>query len=148
MIFLGADHRGFELKEMLKKRLIDEGYEVVDLGADHLDLGDDYVDYAKRVAEAVVGDAANRGILLCGSGAGVDMVANKVDGVRSALVFDPIRARQAREHEDANVAALPSDVLDSETSWEIVKEFLQTPFSAEPRHERRLEKMEEVEKEN
>lgn len=144
MIYLGADHRGFELKETIKKRLQDEGYEVTDLGNDHLDLGDDYVDFAVRVAEAVAALPENKGIILCGSGAGVDMTANKVEGIRSALVFDLPRAKQAREDEDANVLSLPADVLDPELAWDIVKTFLETPFSEEERHKRRLEKMEEI----
>lgn len=148
MIYLGGDHRGFELKERLKIRLIDEGFKVTDLGNDHLDPNDDYVDFAQKVAEATSQLAENRGIILCGSGVGVDMVANKVDGVRSALVFDVARAKQAREHEDANVLSLPADTLDEETAWEIVKVFLETPFSGGVRHIRRLEKIEEVEDAN
>lgn len=148
MIFLGADHRGFELKERLRQRLIDEGFEVTDLGNDHLEPGDDYVDFAKRVAEAVVQEPKNRGVLLCGSGAGVDMVANKIDGVRSALVDDLPRAVQAREHEDANVLSLAADKLDMDQAYPIVKAFLETQFSNEERHERRIEKIEEIEEEN
>ncbi|KKS65541.1 hypothetical protein A3A14_03460 [Candidatus Daviesbacteria bacterium RIFCSPLOWO2_01_FULL_43_38] len=148
MIYLGADHRGFELKERLRKRLIDEGLEVTDLGNNHLDPSDDYVDFAQRVAEATVGDSVNRGVIFCGSGAGVDMVANKIDGVRSALVFDVARAKQAREHEDANVISLPADILDEESAWEITKTFLDTPFSNGERHIRRLQKLEEVEDAN
>lgn len=148
MIFIGADHRGFELKEKLKKHLIDEGFSVTDLGNDYLDESDDYVIFAEKVAKAVVNLPENKGIILCGSGAGVDMVANKIDGVRSALVFDKPRAIQAREHEDANIISLPADTLDEETAFEIVKAFLTTEFSGEPRHERRLEEMKEVEEEN
>lgn len=148
MIYLGADHRGFELKERIKRRLVDEGYKVTDLGNDHLDPNDDYVNFAHSVAEATVQDPINRGILLCGSGAGVDMVANKIEGVRSALAFDLPRAIQARQHEDANVISLPADTLDEEQVYEIVKAFLETEFSGEERHERRLEKMEEVEEEH
>ena len=148
MVYLGADHRGFELKELLKKRLADERYEVTDLGNDHFDPADDYVVFAEKVAEAVAELPDNRGIVLCGSGAGVDMTANKVDGVRSALAFDLPRAIQAREHEDANILALPADALEEETAWEMVKAFLTTPFSGEERHIRRLKEMEEVEKDS
>ncbi len=148
MIYLGADHRGFELKERLKRLLVDEGFEVTDLGNDHLDPNDDYVIFADKVAEAVMGDPKNQGILLCGSGAGADMVANKIDGIRSALVFDVPRARQAREHEDANVISLPADTLDEETAYQIVRAFLTTNFSEEERHKRRLKEMEEVEKDH
>lgn len=148
MIYLGADHRGFDLKERLKKRLVDEGFKITDLGNDHLDPQDDYVDFAHSVAEAVAGEEKNLGIILCGSGAGVDMVANKIDGVRSALVFDVPRAVQARQHEDANVISLPADTLDEESALEIVKAFLNTEFSGEERHIRRLEKLEKVEEEH
>lgn len=148
MVYLGADHRGFELKERLKKRLIDEGFKITDLGNDHLDPTDDYVDFARKVAKATAGLPENRGILLCGSGAGVDMVANKVEGVRSALVFDVQRAIQAREHEDANVISLAADTLDEQSAYEISKAFLTTDFSGDDRHKRRLEKMEKVEGEH
>ncbi|MCL4366589.1 RpiB/LacA/LacB family sugar-phosphate isomerase [Patescibacteria group bacterium] len=145
MIYLGADHRGFELKEKLQQRLEDEGFLVTDLGNNHLDPQDDFVDFAQKVAEAVGSDEQNQGILLCGSGAGVDMVANKISGVRAALVFDEKRAWQARHDDNANILALPADVFDIETVWPVVKTFLTTPFSNEERFERRLKKIEEVE---
>lgn len=145
MIYIAADHRGFELKQKIYKHLLDEGMQITDLGNDHLDPNDDYPEFAQKVAEATAGDAQNRGILLCGSGAGVDIVANKVPGIRSALVFDLERAIQAREHEDVNVISLPADTLDEEGAWEIVSAFLNTPFSNDPRHVRRLEEVEEVE---
>lgn len=149
MIYLGADHRGFELKQRLKKRLLDEGFEVTDLGAENFFPGDDYVIYAHKVADAVAGGVEkDRGILLCGSGAGVDIVANKVEGIRSALVFDVPRAIQAREHENANVISLPADTLDEEQTFKITKAFLTTEFSKEARHQRRLQEMQEVEKEH
>lgn len=148
MIYLGADHRGFELKQRLKKRLADEGFVVTDLGPDTLVPGDDYVIFAHKVADATKNDPKNRGILLCGSGAGMDIVANKVEGIRSALVFDVPRAVQAREHENANVISLPADTLDEEQAFEIVKAFLTTEFSGAERHERRLQELEEVEKQH
>jgi len=148
MIFLGADHRGYDLKERLKRTLVDEGYQVVDLGNDHWDPQDDYVDFAHKVAEATVGDPQNKGIILCGSGAGVDMVANKIAGIRSALVFDVPRAIQARKHENANVLSLPSDTLDEESAYNIVKAFLLTQFNGELRHIRRLRKLKKVEEEH
>lgn len=148
MIYIGADHRGFELKQTLKKRLEDENLEVIDLGDEILNPEDDYVDYAKKVAIAVAQDEVNRGILLCGSGAGVDIVANKIDGVRCALVFDRQRAAQAREHEDANIIALPADILDENLAYDLVRTFLDTPFSNEDRHKRRIDKIEDLEKIN
>ena len=148
MIYLGADHRGFKLKEYLKKRLEEDGVAFVDKCDTVLDSQDDYVDYAKAVGEEVTKDPEHKGILACGSGAGVDMVANKIDGVRCALVQDSMRAKQAREHENANVVALPADILSAEQAYEVVKTFIDTPFPGDARHLRRLQKMEEVEKQN
>ncbi|MDO8638667.1 MAG: RpiB/LacA/LacB family sugar-phosphate isomerase [Candidatus Daviesbacteria bacterium] len=148
MIYLGADHRGFELKSKIFTRLLDEGYDVRDLGNDHLDPDDDYVDFAQKVAGAVAGGPENKGILFCGSGAGVDIVANKFDGIRSALVFDLQRAKQAREDDNANIISLPADILDIESAFEIVKIFLETSFSDKEKYQRRLEKLQEIEKTN
>lgn len=146
MIYIGADHRGFNLKEVIKNKLLGHGVKILDLGNDHLDPDDDYVDFAEKVAGFVSVDKSSYGILLCGSGAGVDMVANKVDGIRSALAFDEDRAKQAREHEDANILSLPADILDENKAWNIAKIFLTTKFSGEPRHVRRLEKLADIEK--
>lgn len=145
MIYIGADHRGFELKTKLLKRLVDNGLKVTDLGADHFDPNDDYPEFASLVAEATAESKDNRGILLCGSGAGVDIVANKIPGIRSALVFDKVRVKQAREHEDVNVISLPADTLDEESAWEMVDIFLNTPFSGDERHIRRLQELQQVE---
>ena len=144
MIYIGADHRGFELKEELKRRLTNDGIEVEDLGNETLDPADDYVDYAKAVAQTVANDSDSKGILICGSGVGVDMAANKVKGARSCLVFDQKRAIQSREHEDANILCLGSDILIADDAYEIVKVFIQTPFSGEERHIRRLNKLKEL----
>lgn len=146
MIYLGSDHRGFALKEALIRRLRESGAELEDLGNDHLDPQDDYVIFSQKVAEEVRQNSQNKGIVLCGSGAGVDMVANKVDGIRCALVFDLDRAIQARQHEDVNMIALPADALDEEKAFQMVKAFLDTPFSGEERHIRRLNELKEVEK--
>jgi ribose 5-phosphate isomerase B len=148
MLYIGSDHRGFQLKEGLKNRLGADGVEVDDLGDDKLDPGDDYPVYAEKVAKAVVQDPEHRGIVLCGSGVGVDMVANKVDGVRCALVQDEERVKQSREHEDINMLALPADIVDEETAYKMVKLFLETLFSGEERHKRRLHEVEEVESKN
>jgi ribose 5-phosphate isomerase B len=144
MIYIGADHRGFELKEELKRRLMADGLEVEDLGNEKLDPLDDYVDYAKAVAQMVADDSDSKGVLICGSGVGVDMAANKVRGARSCLVFDAKRAMQSREHEDANIICLASDVLIADDAYEMVKSFIQTPFSGEERHLRRLNKLKEL----
>ena len=110
-----------------------------------MDPHDDYVIFSQKVADEVRHDPSHRGIVICGSGAGVDMVANKVDGIRCALIFDEVRAVQAREHEDVNMIALPSDALDTDTAYKMVKAFLETPFLGEERHIRRLQELKEVE---
>ncbi len=146
MIYLGSDHRGFELKQRIYKRLIDQGLKITDLGNDHLDPSDDYVDFADQVAEAVLESPGEyRGILFCGTGVGVDIVANKHDGIRCALVSDVKTVIQSREHEDINVLALPADILDEESSFEVIQAFLDTEFSGQERHIRRLEKIQELE---
>lgn len=144
MLYIGADHRGFELKEELKRRLEADGLEVEDLGNEEFDPADDYVDFAKAVAQMVTNDSDSKGILICGSGVGVDMAANKVRGARSCLVFDQKRAIQSREHEDANIICLASDVLIVDDAYEMVKSFIQTPFTGEERHIRRLNKLKEL----
>ncbi len=146
MIYIGADHRGYKLKEYIKKRFSEEGIAFEDKGDLEMNSQDDYVDYARAVGEEVIKDETHKGVLICGSGAGVDMVANKIDGVRCALVQDGMRAKQARQHEDANIIALPADILGEEDGYQIVKTFMDEPFSGDERHKRRLEKMEEVEK--
>lgn len=145
---MGADHRGFDLKEKLKIFLGKEGYDTEDLGAATLNSEDDYVDFAAKVAEEVVKNPETRGILLCGSGAGVDIVANKFDGVRSVLASSPEEARAAREDDDVNILALASDFLNQSEVEAISKSFLETEFKGEERHKRRLNKISEIEKKN
>lgn len=144
-VYLGADHRGFNLKESLKFKLVENNLEVLDCGNTTLDPNDDYVDFASKVAKAVSEDETSRGILICGSGAGVDIVANKFKGIRSALAFDLNRVKQSREHEDANVLSLPSDVIDKDLAWRMAQTFLETPFSNEQRHLRRINKIKDLE---
>jgi ribose 5-phosphate isomerase B len=142
IIYLGADHRGFQLKEILKKFLKEKGYSVSDLGAKIYDENDDYPDFAKLVAEKVSADFQNgRGILLCGSGVGVDVVANKFPGIRSVLGFSPDQVLVSRNDDDTNILSLPADFLEPEEAKKIVSVWLQTPFSGEERHKRRIEKI-------
>ncbi len=149
MIYIGADHRGFELKENLKKFLKSRGLETEDLGAHIYDESDDYVDFAKEVAEKVAENpASSRGILICGSGHGVDVVANKFRGVRAALGFNNQVAAQSREHEDANVLVLASDWLKAEEAQDIAAVWLGKEFSGEDRNVRRLKKIQEIEEKN
>jgi ribose 5-phosphate isomerase B len=146
LIYIGADHRGFQLKEILKKFLKDQGYEVVDVGNDHLDENDDYPDFAKLVGRAISQDSVNRrGILICGSGIGMDIVANKFKGLRSALVNNPDQAYSSRNEDDTNVLALAADFLSKDDAQKILKTWLATPFSGKENHQRRLEKISQLE---
>lgn len=145
-IYLGADHRGFKLKENLKQALKDEAYDVVDCGAQALAPDDDYPDYAAPVAKQVgASPAAARGIVICGSGFGVDIVANKFPGIRAALAFTADHAYQGRHDDDVNVLALAADFVDAATAANIVKIFLTTPFAKEERYTRRLNKIDQIE---
>lgn len=149
MIYLAADHRGFQLKEAIKRSLIERGIGVEDAGALSYDTGDDYPDFAAVAAAKIAENPAeHKGIFLCGSGHGVDMVADKFRGVRAALCWNAQVAKQSREHEDANVLVLPADWLDEMQVQEIVSVWLGTSFSGEDRHIRRLKKIEEIEQQN
>ncbi len=146
VIYLGADHRGFELKEAIKQFLKDDGYEVADMGNSVRDETDDYADFARAVAEHVSSDPAqSQGILLCGSGAGVDITANKSRHVRSVLGFSADQVFDARHDDDVNVLSLAADFLTENDAKNIVRMFLKTPFSGEERHRRRLEKISDIE---
>jgi len=148
-IFLGADHRGFELKEKLKEWLKDHGYSVEDLGAHRMDVNDDYPDFAFAVSEKVAENPGeHRGILLCGSGAGMDVAANKVAGVRATAAWNTDSAGHIRSHDDVNVISIAADWIKPETAAEIVRIFLETSFSGEERHIRRLKKIQEMEEKN
>jgi len=145
-IYLGADHRGFNLKERLKRELENEGYDVVDCGAPELVPDDDYPDYSSAVAAKVSAapDAA-RGIVICGSGFGVDIVANKFNGVRAGLATSPDHAYQGRHDDDVNVLAIAADFTDEAAATNIVKVFLTTPFAKEEKYTRRLQKIGQIE---
>jgi ribose 5-phosphate isomerase B len=145
-IFIGADHRGFELKEKLKQFLVNKGYTVFDKGNDHYDQNDDYPDFAAAVAKEVGEDPDNRrGILICGSGVGIDVVANKFYRIRSVLANNPDQAFSSRNDVDTNVLCLAADFLDEEAAKKILSVWLQTSFSKEERHKRRLRKIGEIE---
>ena len=145
-IYLGADHRGFKLKERLKEVFKNDAYDVVDLGAPELVPTDDYPDYTAAVAEKVAASPLDaRGIVVCGSGFGVDIVANKFPGVRAALAMSPDHVYQGRHDDDVNVLALAADFLDDATAVNIVKVFLTTPFAKEERYVRRLGKITAIE---
>lgn len=146
LIYLGADHRGFQLKESLEKFLKDKGYEVTDVGNGNLEKNDDYPDFAKLTARAVSQDPINcRGILICGSGAGVDIVANKFKGVRSVLAANAEQAKMSRNDDDTNVLSLAAEFINEDEAKEIAKAWLETSFSGEEKYKRRLEKISEIE---
>lgn len=147
MLYIASDHAGYPLKEALKPFLNEMGFEVGDLGNEQLDPSDDYPDFAYRLAKNIVdGEEEARGILICGTGQGVCIAANKVDGIRAALVYDEFTARSAAEHLNANVICLGGRVLDDDVAKKLVKIWLETEFSNEERHERRLEKIENIER--
>jgi len=146
VVYFGADHRGFKLKETLKDFLRNEGYEVADLGAAIYEQGDDYPDFAAAVAKKVgLEQEVDRGILICGSGVGVDIVANKFLGVRAALAISADQIYNARHDDDVNVLCLASDFISEEDAKKIIGVFMATPFGAEERHKRRLGKISEIE---
>ncbi len=146
IIYIGADHRGFKLKEYLKRFLTDKAYTVADVGATQYTEGDDYPDYAKEVGKKVSNDPqGSRGILICGSGFGVDIAANKFPGVRSALPMSPDHVYQARHDDDVNVLSLAADFIDEAEAVKMLQVFLSTPFASESRYTRRLTKISAIE---
>jgi ribose 5-phosphate isomerase B len=146
-VYLGADHRGYHLKEKIKKELRDKGWSVIDLGNQKYDTEDDYTDIAIELAEKVVKEKA-LGILICGSGVGVCIAANKVIGARAATVLNKSQARKAREDDDANILCLSADWVDEKMNFKIVNEFLEAVFSSEENHIRRILKIKKYETAN
>lgn len=144
MIFIAADHAGYPLKEELKKFLAEGGYKIVDLGAEQLDPLDDYPDFAKAMAKEVLENEDSGGILICSTGQGMCIAANRFEGIRAALVHNEFTALDAADHLDANVICLGGRVTDPEEAKKLVKIWLDTEFSGEERHRRRLEKIEEI----
>ena len=143
MIYLGADHRGFQLKEEIKKFLAEKKYQFEDMGNFAYDPNDDYTDFAKLVAQKVAEKPEeHKGMLICGSGVGVDITANKFHGVRSALADDVATAKQSREHDDTNVLSLPADEVNLELAKQIISVWLETPFSNGEKYKRRIDKIE------
>lgn len=147
LIAIGADHAGFPLKEQLKPWLEAAGHQVIDLGARDLDPEDDYPDFAAAVARSVQAGQATRGIICCGSGVGASITANKVPGVRAGLCHDTYSGHQGVEHDDMNVVCLGARIIGLDLSKEIVSAFLDANFIPEPRFQRRLDKLIQVESE-
>jgi len=144
MIYIAADHRGFQLKETIKNWLAENNYQFEDLGNTVLDPEDDYVDFAGAAALATTNNKENttKCIVICGSGVGVSIVANKVAGVRCGLGFNLEQVKKARTHDDINCLALPADFIGEEEALDIVSVFLKTEFDNEEKHRRRIEKIE------
>ncbi len=144
-IYLGADHGGYELKQTLKDWLDQAGYQVKDLGAYELDAEDDYPKFAAAVARAVSQNESSLGILICRSGGGMVIAANKIAGIRAVEVFNQVSAEHAKQHNHANVISLAADWMTAEEAKSIVKAFLKTSFSDEPRHQRRIKQIHSLE---
>ena len=144
-IALGTDHAGFELRDKVARVLADLGHDVEDMGAHSYDPDDDYPDFARLVAEAVAAGAAERGVLVCGSGVGASVAANKVAGVRAAMCHDTYSAHQGVEHDDLNVLCMGARVIGEEIAREVVTSFLGAVFSGEERDVRRVAKIKAIE---
>ncbi len=143
-VVLSSDHAGFQLKKKVKEFLSEKGIEFSDIGT-HSDESVDYPYYALRVAEEVAAGRFERGVVLCGSGVGVSIAANKVPGIRAANVSDADSARLSREHNDANILALGARTIDPKRAMEIIDIWLKTEFSG-GRHKRRLDQVREIER--
>ncbi|MBI2798166.1 RpiB/LacA/LacB family sugar-phosphate isomerase [Candidatus Saccharibacteria bacterium] len=145
-VFIASDHRGFVKKNELAEKL-SKNYEVVDLGPENLNPADDYPVFAERVARAVVEDPGSFGVLLCNSGEGMEIAANKVNGARAALVWQEHIARETRADNDSNIVVFASDEHGVEALHKMTEVFLDTKFSGAKRHKRRLHEIEQIEQE-
>src|SRR6266852_1488764 len=144
-IAVGADHAGFQLKQNLAAYLRELGHDVIDLGTTSTDPVD-YPDYAEAVGNAVIENRAERGVLICGSGVGASVAANKIPGIRAAVCHDTYSARQGVEHDEMNVLVLGARIIGVELARELVRNFLAAKFTHEERHVRRLGKINALEK--
>lgn len=143
-IVVGADHAGYELKQVLAAYLRHRGHEVLDIGTNSDDPVD-YPDYADALSQAVLDGRAERGLLICGSGVGASVAANKIRGIRAGLCHNTYSARQGVEHDDMNVLVLGARVIGIEVARELVDSFLGAQFTGEERHRRRVEKIKALE---
>lgn len=145
-IFIGSDHAGFKLKEQIKKYLTKLKVKYEDLGNQQFDPTDDYPDYAKKVAQKVAKTKNNKGILICDSGAGMCIAANKVKGIRAVNAYTPKIAIKSRQHNNTNILCLGQSYISSSQAKKIIKVWLQTKFSRGARHCRRVNKIKQIEK--
>jgi ribose 5-phosphate isomerase B len=146
-IAIGADHAGYPLNERVIEELRNAGHELIDFGTHDGSVPDDYPDYARKVGESIQSGSTEIGILICGSGVGAAVAANKLRGIRAALCGDTYSGHQSREHDDCNVLCVGARVTGVELALEIVRAFVNARFSGEERHKRRLAKVAELEKE-
>ena len=144
-IGVAADHNGYELKNLIRGLMSDAGHEVTDVGPHELDPLDDYPDYAKPLAKGVSDGKYDRGIMICGSGVGASVAANKIKGVRAAVCHDIYSAHQGVEHDDMKKLSIGSRIVGLEVAKELVKAFLNAEYTHEERHQRRLEKVIDIE---
>ena len=145
IIAVACDHGGYPLKAELVQLLESLGHEVRNLGAHELDPADDYPDYARYVGQAIQHGHADRGVIICGSGVGACVAANKMKGVRAGLCHDTYSARQCVEHDNVNVLCLGARIIGVELARELIRAFISTVFSGEERHTRRVEKVNAIE---
>lgn len=146
-VVIASDHAGFDYKNVLLKDILQEGYEVIDIGTFNKEP-DDYPDRAAEIANAILTKIGERGIIICGSGVGVSIAANKFKGIRAGVCHDTYSAHQCVEHDDVNVLCIGERVIGIELAREIIFTFLKATFTNAPRHQRRLDKIKEIEKEN
>jgi len=144
---VAADHGGFELKGQMLEELKAAGYEIVDYGAQEYDAADDYPDLVAPLARAVAKGEVDRGLAICGSGVGASVAANKVRGVRAALITDPYSAHQGVEDDDMNIMCLGGRVTCYALAWDLIQAFLQARYKGAARFQRRLDKVAALEKE-
>jgi len=144
-IVIGADHAGFDLKQILAADLRQRGHEVIDKGTDS-DEPVDYPDFAEAVGQTIIAGQAERGVLVCGSGVGASVSANKIPGIRAGLCHDTYSARQGVEHDDMNVLVLGARVIGIELARDLVDHFLAAQFNGAERHRRRVEKINALER--
>jgi ribose 5-phosphate isomerase B len=147
-IYIGADHRGFELKEKVATWLYELGYTFTDLGADSLDPKDDYTKYAEEVASLVAKNKNSKGILICGSGVGVEVAANKFDGVRAGIGKDAKQVKAGRNDDDMNILVIAADYTKEAEAKDMLMAFLETKFSGKVRFKRRLGDINKIEANN
>lgn len=144
-IVLAADHRGFDLKEALKSYLVSGGHDVEDVGPHQLDPEDDYPDFGYPAAQMVAASPGSRGIFICGSGMGMDVVANKVKGIRATVAYSKDGVVHGSSHDGINVITIAADVTEEPTARDIVDAFLSTPLQREEKYVRRIQKITTIE---